>query len=85
MQNNIDCKDNIFCSHVWKKHTQNVLPLLNLLDILTINNINELQALKFVHNWHNQKLLPIFNKSFLYVKEVQSYNTKHASKNNYFI
>ena len=82
MQNNI--ARIIFFATMYGKNTQSALPLLNLLDILTINNVYELQVLKFVHNWHKQKLPLIFKKSFQYVKEIHSYNTRHASKNNLY-
>ena len=82
MQNNIS--GIIFFETMYGKNTSNALPLLNPLDILTINNIYELHALKFFHNWHNQKLSSIFNKIFLFIKEVHLYNTRHVLKNNLY-
>lgn len=63
---------------------ESALPLLNLLDILTVNNIYKLQALKFIHLWHRKHLPNIFDNYFQYVREVHSYNTRHASQNNLY-
>ena len=56
--------------------------LLNLLDILTIENTFKFQALKFIHNWHIKKLPSIFTNSFTYAKDIHSYNTRYACKDN---
>ena len=72
----------IFFATLYGKDTESALPLLNLLDILTIENTFKFQALKFIHNWHIKKLPSIFTNSFTYAKDIHSYNTRYASKDN---
>ena len=72
----------IFFATLYGKDTESALPLLNLLDILTIENTFKFQALKFIHNWHIKKLPYIFTNSFTYAKDIHSYNTRYASKDN---
>ena len=70
-----------------KKHAVEVhstLPLLNLLDLLTVTNIYKLQLLNFTHQWHSKKLPNIFNQHFRYASEVDIYNTRYASKSNFY-
>ena len=49
---------------MWGKHTKctAIVEPFRYKIILTINNIYVLQALKFVHNWHNQKELKTLAK-----------------------
>ena len=63
---------------------QRALPLLNLLDLLTVTNIYKLQLLNFTHQWHSKKLPNIFNQHFRYASEVHTYNTRYASKSNFY-
>ena len=63
---------------------QRALPLLNLLDLLTVTNIYKLQLLNFTHQWHSKKLPNIFNQHFCYASEVHTYNTRYASKSNFY-
>ena len=72
----------IFFATLYGKDTESALPLLNLLDILTIENTFKFQAFKFIHNWHIKKLPSIFTNSFTYAKDIHSYNTRYASKDN---
>ena len=72
----------IFFATLYGKDTESALPLLNLLDILTIENTFKFQAFKFIRNWHIKKLPPIFTNSFTYAKDIHSYNTRYASKDN---
>ena len=74
----------IFFSTLYGENTESALPLLNLLDILTINNVYELQTIKFLHDWHNQHLPPIFNNCFKYAKDVHSYNTRYVANDNLY-
>ena len=64
--------------------TDSALPLLNLLDLLTVTNIYKLQLLNFTHQWHSKKLPNIFNQHFRYASEVHTYNTRYASKSNFY-
>ena len=74
----------MFFSTLYGVNTESAKPLLNLLDILTVENTFKLKASLFAHNWHHQSLPPIFNSFFLYSKDVHSYNTRYASKNNFY-
>ena len=74
----------IFFSTLYGENTESALPLLNLLDILTINNVYELQTIKFLHDWHNQHLPPIFDNCFKYAKDVHSYSTHYAANDNLY-
>lgn len=74
----------IFFAISYGENTESALPLLNLLDILTINNVFRLQALKFTHQWHRKQLPNIFKNYFHYARDVHSYNTRYASKNNLY-
>ena len=64
--------------------TDSALPLLNLLDLLIVTNIYKLQLLNFTHQWHSKKLPNIFNQHFRYASEVHTYNTRYASKSNFY-
>jgi hypothetical protein len=74
----------IFFANLYGKNTEKPLPLINLLNILTVEYIYKLNILKFIYNWQNQQLPSIFNSCFLYAKNVQTYNTRYASKNNLY-
>ena len=74
----------IFFSTLYGENTESALPLLNLLDILTVNNVYELQAINFLHDWHNQRLPPIFDNCIKYARDVHSYNTPYAASDNLY-
>ena len=74
----------IFFATLYGKYTESALPFLNLLDILTVDNVYKLQTLKFVHQWNKKQLPVIFNLYFQYAKDIHSYNTRFASKNNLY-
>ena len=74
----------IFFASLYGKNTDSALPYLNLLDILTIENIHKLQVLKSTLYWHKNELPEIFNDSFKYAKNVHSYNTRYAAKDNFY-
>ena len=65
---------------------ENVLesPDKNDQDLLTVTNIYKLQLLNFTHQWHSKKLPNIFNQHFRYASEVHTYNTRYASKSNFY-
>ena len=74
----------MFFATLFGPDTDSALPLLNLLDLLTVTNIYKLQLLNFTHQWHSKKLPNIFNQHFRYASEVHTYNTRHASKSNFY-
>ena len=49
-----------------------------------VTNIYQLQLLNFTHQWHPKKLPNIFNQHFRYASEVHTYNTRYASKSNFY-
>ena len=57
---------------------------LNLLDLLTVKNIYKLKLLNFTHQCHFKKLPNIFSQHFCYASEVHTYNTRYASKSNFY-
>ena len=67
---------------LYGKYAEPALPFLNLLDILTVDNVYRLQTLNFVRHWDKKQLPVIFNSYFQDVKDIHSYNTRFASKNN---
>ena len=73
----------IFFATLFGENTERALPLLNLLNILTVNNVF-LQTLKFIHNWHKQRLPTIFQTHFQYARNVHTYNTRYSSKDNLY-
>ncbi|CAH3178481.1 unnamed protein product, partial [Porites lobata] len=74
----------MFFATLFGPDTDSTLPLLNLLDLLTVTNIYKLQLLNFTHQWHSKKLPNIFNQHFRYASEVHTYNTRYASKSNFY-
>ncbi|CAH3184673.1 unnamed protein product [Porites lobata] len=74
----------MFFATLFGPDTDSALPLLNLLDLLTVTNIYKLQLLNFTHQWHSKKLPNIFNQHFRYASEVHTYNTRYASKSNFY-
>ena len=56
----------------------------SILNILTVNNIYRHQTLKFIHNWHKQRLPSIIQAHFQYTKNVHNYNTRYSSKDNLY-
>ena len=67
-----------------KIHSDSALPLLNLLDLLTVENIFIFRLLQFSHQWHEKKLPSIFDNYFRYASDVHAYNTRYASKSNFY-
>ena len=57
---------------------------VNLLDLLTVENIFTLRLLQFSYQWHKKQLPSIFENHFRYVSEVHTYNTRYASKDNFY-
>ena len=74
----------IFFATLYGKHTESALPLLNLLDLLSVESIFAFQLLKFCHQWHKKQLPDIFDQHFRYACDVHSYNTRYASKANFY-
>ena len=74
----------IFFTTLNGKHSESALPLLNLLDLLSVENIFAFQLLNFCHQWHKKQLPDIFYQHFRYACDVHSYNTRYASKANFY-
>ena len=72
----------VFFWTLYGENTESALPLLNFLNLLRVDNIYKHQTLKFIHNWHKHQLPSIFDKYFKYSKNVHSFNTRYASKDN---
>ena len=70
-----------FCYLIWKRHRKCFATAESPRHRLTIENTFKFQAFKFIHNWHIKKLPSIFTNS-LYAKDIHSYNTRYASKDN---
>ena len=74
----------MFFATLYGKNTDSALPLLNLLDLLTVENIFTFRLLQFSHQWHEKKLPSIFVNYFRYASDVHAYNTRYASKSNFY-
>ena len=74
----------IFFATLYGRHTESAFPLLNLLDLLSVERIFAFQLLKFCHQWHKKQLPDIFDEHFRYACDVHSYNTRYASKANFY-
>ena len=70
--------------YVYGQNTDSALPLMNLLDIRTVENIFIFRLLQFSHQWHKKHLPSIFDNYFHYASNVDTYNTRCASKNNFY-
>ena len=57
---------------------------MNLLDIRTVENIFIFRLLQFSHQWRKKQLPSIFDNYFRYTSNVDTYNTRYASKNNFY-
>ena len=67
-----------------KSSRQSALPLLNLEDLLIVENIFIFRLLQFSHQWHKKQLPSIFDNYFRYASDVHTYNTRYASKSNFY-
>ena len=74
-----------FFARTFRNLTESALPLLNLLDVLTVNNVYRLHILKFTHLWHKGLLPDLFQTYFQYASSIHGYNTRYASKQNFYI
>ena len=74
----------MFFATLYGPDTDSALSLLNLLDLLTVKNMYKLKLLNFTHQWHVKKLPNIFSQHFCYASEVHTYNTRYASKSNFY-
>ena len=74
----------IFFANSYGKETESAKPLLNILNILNVDNIYRLHIFQFTHLWHCGALPNIFNHMFEYASNVHRYNTRYASKQNFY-
>ena len=52
--------------------------------VLTVNNVCRLHVLKFTHLWHKNLLPSVLQNFFYYARNVHSYNTRYASRQNLY-
>ena len=74
----------MFFATLYGKNTESALPLLSLLDLLTVENIFIFRLLQFSHQLHKKQLPSIFDEYFRYASDVHTYNTRYASKSNFY-
>ena len=74
----------MFFATLYGENTDSALPLLNLIDLLTVENIFTLRLLQFSHQWHKKQLPSIFDNYLRYASDVHTYNTRYASKSNFY-
>ena len=74
----------IFFAQTFGYQTDSALPLLNLLDVLTVNNVYRLHVLKFTYLWYKNLLPSVFQNFFHYARNIHSYNTRYASRENLY-
>ena len=75
----------MFFATLYGKNTDSALPLMNLLDIYTYSTEHfMLRLLQFSHQWRKNQLPSIFDNYFRYASDVHTYNTRYASKSNFY-
>ena len=74
----------IFFATTYGKNTESALPIMNLINVLSVTSIFELQALKLAYSWHTKDLPNIFDGYFQYAKDMHSYSTRYARKQNFY-
>ena len=58
--------------------------IILVIHIVLIHNVLIHKLLNFTHQWHFKKLPNIFSQHFCYASEVHTYNTRYASKSNFY-
>jgi len=62
-----------------------VTPLYKNLNVLKLNDIYRLELAKFMHKLHHGALPKIFDDFFKNISNIQSYKTRFADNQNYFM
>ena len=74
----------IFFAITYGQNTESALPFMRLLDILDVESLYKLQIFKFAYLWQRNELPDIFHDYFQFACDVHSYNTRYATRNNFY-